>query len=132
MGFQAPIEKHVTVPEGEYDATVIEVEPRTGGIDSNGFWLWKWEITDPATGEPVEVARPSSPKLTTGTHAGQWIRTLTGKSVDEYGQVFDFTLIEGEACRLRIDVEETKSGTFNRIIEIMPPSSQGTPDDAPI
>ena len=131
MSFQAPIEEQTIVPEGVYDATLIEVEQRDGGIDSKGFWLWRFEITDPATGDTIEVTRPSSPKLTSGTNAGQWIRIFTGKSVDEHRQVapsFDFSSIEGTACRLLISVEEKDKGTFNQIEPIMAPAEQGVLD----
>ncbi len=76
MSFQAPIEKHTIVPEGVYDGTLLEVEQRQGGIDSKGFWLWRFEVTGPATGDPVEVTRPSSPKLTSGTNAGHRIEQI--------------------------------------------------------
>jgi hypothetical protein len=129
------VEDFEVLPEDTYDAVFVNVEAAESQLGE----FWKWEFGVDHDGKPRRVTAASSPKLTRGTKAGQWVAAIQGRPVDS-GDEFDFGAIQGKPCRLLLIIDDTDRGQFNKVDRVMPPRPEQkqqpvavsqAPDEAP-
>lgn len=126
MSITATFKKHVAeLPFGEYQArleSIDEIESKRQADTGDDFdplcWLWSFTITQ-APYEGVSVSGISSRIYSIKSKSYEWARNLghPGSGAD-----FDADLIFGKPCMLKVDVDETETGsTYNKILKVLPP-----------